>query len=339
MASETDISVLIPLYKGRNTIRACLESLIAQEGVSLEIILLDNGCPEDTGEWAGYRLSGNDTALNWKLLEEPKNIGFAAGMNRMYEESSASLICFMNQDVRLQPDYLRLLADALEANTGWAGGSGTLYRQTENDGKRIIDTTGHVIFRDRIVRNRGAGLHPDAGKSPPWPQGEVFGLSAACALYRRDALESAREEEGPFDPDYFAYFEDIDLDYRLHRAGWELGYVPGAEGIHALGGSGGRKELQIRIRAYGNRRRLMWKHESLKSLAPDIVPILMQELYGFARALFTDPIAWLTGPWVFAGTVGSVLKRRKRMEGKWGSDMKWIRKWLRPERERWTERG
>jgi len=248
MSSQVKISVLIPLYKGRETIKSCLDSLTAQQDVALEILLLDNGCPEDTGEWAGYYLAQLDRPPFWKLLEEPVNIGFAAGMNRLYAEAESPFILFLNQDVELAPDHLMKLVEALDGNPAWAGACGTLYHPGDGRPGRVIDTTGHVIYRDRIVRNRGAGMHIDDVTDIPWEAGEVFGMSAACALYRRDALESVGEEEGPFDPDFFAYFEDIDLDYRIRRSGRELGWVPEAEGTHELAGSGGRKELAGAVR-------------------------------------------------------------------------------------------
>jgi GT2 family glycosyltransferase len=330
--------VLIPLYRGRDTIRACIESLIGQEGVEPEILLLDNGCPEDTGEWAGYYLAQleKERKINWKLYEEPKNIGFAAGMNLLYEKSTEALVCFMNQDVELELSYLKMLADALEESPESekvAGVTGILFRPGDSE-ERVIDTAGHVIFRDRIVRNRGKGVTVREGERIPYEDGEVFGLSAACALYRRDALEEAREEEGPFDPDFFAYFEDIDLDYRLHRAGWSMRFVGGARGTHTLAGSGGRRELAIRLRAYGNRRRIMWKHESVGSLMPDVGPILMQDVYGWARSLVTDFPSWLIGPWIFWLSLPKVMDRRRKLDERFGRDRSWIRRWLRPESER-----
>jgi GT2 family glycosyltransferase len=331
------ISVLVPLYRGRGTIKACLESLIAQKDVDLEILLLDNGCPESTGESAGH-FPAQQNSVKWELLEEPGNIGFAAGMNELYARSTCPLVLFLNQDVILAPDHLAILARALNGHPRWGGATGTLFRQDSRD-KRIIDTTGHVIFRDRIVRNRGAGHAPGPDGRPEYPEGEVFGVSAACALFRREALEAAREEEGPFDPDFFAYFEDIDLDYRMRRAGWELGYVPDAVGWHALGGSKGRREFAVRLRAYGNRRRILWKHETCGSLLPDLLPILAQDTFASIRALVTDPVVWLLGPWILFLDIPRLMLRRKRLDLKFGTDRKWIRKWLRPEEERWKGRG
>ena len=336
MSAQPKISVLIPLWRGRPTIKNCLDSLLVQEGVGIEILLLDNGCPEDTGEWAGYYLAQEKPGVPWRLFEEPVNIGFAAGMNRLYSESKYPYILFINQDVTLAPDHLRVLYEALEAHKDWAGVCGTLFRTENREGRNVIDTTGHEIFRDRIVRNRGAGKAVEKDKEFPYPAGEVFGLSAACAMYRREALESAREEEGPFDPDFFAYFEDVDLDYRIHRSGGKLGYVPEAVGNHALAGSGGRRELKIRLRAYGNRRRILLKHESFQSLTPDLIPILAQDTYGVIRALITDPAACIAGPIIMWSGLGSISKRKKRCDELWGSDRKWIRKWLKPWRERFV---
>ena len=331
MPDLPEISVLIPLYRGLNTIKACLESVVSQTGVRVELFLLDNGCPEKTGEWAGYFLS-QQNGIKWRLIEEPSNIGFASAMNRLYGETSSPYILFLNQDVELASDHLSKLVDALSRHADWGGVGGTLYRQS-GASARTIDTSGHVIFRDRIVRNRGAGKPVETG-ADDFPEGEVFGLLAACAMYRREALEASREEEGPFDQDFFAYFEDIDLDYRIHRSGWKLCHVPGATGTHALGGSGGRKEARIRIRAYANRWRILWKHESIGSLWPDAGPILAQDVFSFFRAIFTDPLAWLVGPWVLIFSMGKVIGRRARMDRKWGTDRSWIRKWLRPESER-----
>ena len=110
MIGIPQISVLIPLYRGQVTIKACLDSLLAQNDVELEILLLDNGCPDDTGEWAGYHLAQQTSAPTWRIIEVAKNVGFAKGNNILYAESKFPLILFLNQDVELAPDHLKLLA-------------------------------------------------------------------------------------------------------------------------------------------------------------------------------------------------------------------------------------
>jgi GT2 family glycosyltransferase len=58
--------------------------------------------------------------------------------------------------------------------------------------------------------------------------GTCFAPSGGAAFYRRSALDDA----GGFDFAYFAYFEDVDLGYRLRRAGWVTAYEPRARVLH-----------------------------------------------------------------------------------------------------------
>jgi GT2 family glycosyltransferase len=68
---------------------------------------------------------------------------------------------------------------------------------------------------------------------------DVFGACGAAALYRAEALRAvARPGEAPFAERFFMYYEDVDLAWRLRRAGWRTRYVPAAECLHVRGGSG-----------------------------------------------------------------------------------------------------
>jgi GT2 family glycosyltransferase len=68
---------------------------------------------------------------------------------------------------------------------------------------------------------------------------DVFGACGAAALYRRVALdEVSRPGEHPFAERFFMYYEDVDLAWRLGRAGWRTRYVPDAESVHLRGGCG-----------------------------------------------------------------------------------------------------
>jgi len=121
MSDAPKISVLIPLYRGRKTIKSCLESLLAQDSIELEILMLDNGCPDGTGEWAGDFMAQQTSVFTWKILDVPANIGFAAGNNLLYAQSTFPHVLFLNQDIELAPGHLKILADALERHLDWGG--------------------------------------------------------------------------------------------------------------------------------------------------------------------------------------------------------------------------
>ncbi|NNL84849.1 MAG: glycosyltransferase family 2 protein [Myxococcales bacterium] len=68
---------------------------------------------------------------------------------------------------------------------------------------------------------------------------DVFGACGAAALYRSRALEAvARRNETPFAEGFFMYYEDVDLAWRLRRAGWRNVFVPGATARHQRGAAG-----------------------------------------------------------------------------------------------------
>ena len=94
----------------------------------------------------------------------------------------------------------------------------------------MIDTAGHAMGRDRGSIDRGEN-ELDMGKYELEEQ--VFGVSAAALVARRDALESVRVAGEYLDESFFMYKEDVDLSWRFRLAGWECWYVPSAVAYHA----------------------------------------------------------------------------------------------------------
>ena len=86
---------------------------------------------------------------------------------------------------------------------------------------KVIDNTGHLIYRDGLNRGRGR-MEADRGQFETME--EVFFPSGCAALYRREMLN----EVGLFDEDFFAYGDDTDLGLKGRLAGWKCLYVPDA---------------------------------------------------------------------------------------------------------------
>ena len=82
---------------------------------------------------------------------------------------------------------------------------------------------------------------------------EVFSPCAAAALYRRSALL----EVGCFDEDFFCYVEDMDLGFRLRRAGHRCLYVPSSVAHHVGSGTGGQHSD---FAVYQGHRNLVWTY-------------------------------------------------------------------------------
>src|SRR5207247_9986392 len=106
-------------------------------------------------------------------------------------------------DKCLRPLFIEGLVRALDARPDAASASGKLLRM---DGK-TIDSTGIIMRREQRHLDRGAGELDTGQFDEP---GEIFGPSAAAALYSRPAVEDTASNGRNFDEAFFAYREDAD---------------------------------------------------------------------------------------------------------------------------------
>jgi GT2 family glycosyltransferase len=122
----------------------------------------------------------------------------------------------------------------------------------------MIDSAGHVMYRNVWPTNRGED-EPD-GPAFDLP-GEVFGVCAAAGLYRRTMLDDVRLDGEILDATFFAYLEDVDLDWRARSRGWRSWYEPAAVAIHARSGSGAWGSAKLQRHILKNRLLLIVKND------------------------------------------------------------------------------
>ena len=208
--SVTDISpaasVIIVNWNGAHHLPTCLDSLAAQTYGDFETIVVDNGSTD--GSLA--LLCDQYPWVNVVPLAE--NTGFAAGNNRGFEQARGKYLVTLNNDTRVEPDWLEHLLAVADAHPE-AGMVGSRIC-TFNDPDRI-DSLGMGICRDGMSRGRYRNRRWSALALADVE--EILFPSACAALYRRTMLE----EVGGFDEDFFAYAEDSDLGLRGRLAGWE----------------------------------------------------------------------------------------------------------------------
>ena len=167
---------------------------------------------------------GSDDRLN--ILRNDSNLGYAGAHNRFFAESDSELLMVLNPDAVIDPLFLQNIIKPFSDPTVGAATGKMLKPQLAVNGERILDGTGIEIYRSRRARERGQ-LEPDHGQYDD--NRIVFGVSGTAAVYRRTALEAIKLGEADyFDPDFFAYWEDFDLSWRLRLCGFECVYVPDA---------------------------------------------------------------------------------------------------------------
>ena len=273
------LSVVIPTWNSATHLETCLTSLARQSYRARDIFIVDNGSTDDT-----CRLARRDD-LPLTLVCHSTNIGFCRAVNHGIRASSGTWVLVLNSDTELTPGTLAALSAAavrLDPSVGMIGGK--LLRMD----RRTLDSTGLVLSRAWRFFDRGAG-EPDHGQYDA--SGEVWGVCAAAALYRRAMLEAIAEGDTYFDERFFALVEDVDLTLRARRAGWRAWYEPRAVIYHARNGSGlsrrVRQALSLRNRYY-----LLWKHATRRSLVADLPWLAPYELLRLPAVLATNRLAW-----------------------------------------------
>lgn len=213
MVGNPDVSVIIVNWNGRHWLDTCLPALQSQTYPHFEIVLIDNGSTDDSITWLQQ---------HWpqvRLLPQNHNTGFAAANNLGIQATSTPYIVTLNNDTRPHPTWLAELVTAVTNSAAGMVASAILHWHNPS----LLDSAGIEVDRAGIAWQR----HRNQPVATP-TETAVFGPSAAAALYRRDMLNQI----GLFDPDFFAYYEDVDLAWRAQLAGWRCHYAVTAKVEH-----------------------------------------------------------------------------------------------------------
>lgn len=287
-------------YETAGHLPAVLATLAEQDGVDLDVVVVDNASAD--GSAAAAREAGARTVAN------PDNRGYAGAANQglaLAAAAGAEALLLLNPDVRLARGHVAALAQVLEEHPRAASVQGKLWRFGPG---RVLDTTGHRAFVTRLFRNRGEGEVDSGQHDRP---GEVFGVSGACALYRRASLEDIAVGGEAFDPDLFAFFEDVDVDWRLRLRGWEAHYEPAATARHERGGAGVRRSAVVEELNWANRLLVVLKNDDPAALARRLPAVAGTTLLKTAELGFTVPPALLRGGRRLARLLPAARARRR----------------------------
>src|SRR5579871_3612749 len=274
------VSVIIVNYEVKYFLELCLHSIEkAVRGVEAEVIVVDNHSSDGSLEYLRPRFPGV------RFLANPANTGFGRANNQALEQASGEYILFLNPDTILPEDFVAQCLAFLTATQG-VGGLGV----------RMVDGGGNFLKESR----RGfpgpwAGFCRLSGLAALFPRSRWFSgyylghlpadsphpapvLSGACCWVRKAILG----EVGFFDEQFFLYAEDIDLSYRIEKAGYTNYYFPGTTIVHFKGEST-RKDIRYIRQFYKAMRQFRRKHAG-RGL-PALLDPLIQAAIGFRACL------------------------------------------------------
>ena len=224
-----DISVAVVSYNTRDLLRGCLQALLARQAegeARLEIIVADNGSSDGSPDMVRAEFPAV------RVVETGENLGFGRANNAALAEAAGRYLCLVNSDAEVLPGALAQTLAYLEAHpdAGLVGGQ-LLWL----DGRPQTSWGGDPTLAGVLAEQTFWGAWRPAAKEGPAPAAirDVEQICGAFMLIRR----AAWQQIGGFDPAYFMYNEDVDLNLRLRRAGWRVVFLPSARITHHLGAS------------------------------------------------------------------------------------------------------
>ena len=225
-----DVSVIVLNYKTKDLTLDCVKSVFKNtSGLTYEIILIDNASKDGSVEaFKDFEKSFKaPKGGKLKLVVSQKNTGFTGGNNLGLAQSEGEFVLFLNSDTLLTSNSIKQSVDFIKDNPD----IGALSCQLQNPDGTLQGCGGSfptlpkvfawMFFIDDlpILKNIINPYHAplsNFNKShyQDWVAGTFF-LTARRIL----------EKVGSWDAEYFMYVEDVDLSYRIKKAGWKIYFL------------------------------------------------------------------------------------------------------------------
>ncbi|WP_436492106.1 glycosyltransferase [Actinokineospora sp. HUAS TT18] len=211
------LSVILVNYRGADDTLTCLRALrrdLDYPADRLQVICVDNA----SGDGSAEKIRAVDGV---ELVEAPDNLGFAGGCNLGVEHARGTVLAFLNNDARPDPQWARAAVKVLTEQPDVAAVA-----------SKVLDWDGaNIDFVDAGLTWFGMGYKRHAGQpddgSHDDPRDVLFATGAAmfvrAGVYR---------ELGGFDERFFMFYEDVDLGWRLNLRGWRVRYEPTSLAYH-----------------------------------------------------------------------------------------------------------
>jgi N-acetylglucosaminyl-diphospho-decaprenol L-rhamnosyltransferase len=231
-------SAVVVNYDAGRWLTDCVASL-RRESVD-EIVVVDNRSTDDS--LRGLESHDQDV----RVVRLPRNRGYGAAANVGAGATRGPSVLVCNPDLVLEPSCLSRLEAVLASRPDVAivgprllTVDGETYPSARTF-PTLSDSLGHAFLGLIRPDNRFTARYKMRDLDRTLAT-DVDWVSGACFLARRDAFESV----GGFDEAYFMYVEDVDLCWRLHRAGWSVRYEPAASVTHLQGLSTARHPYRM----------------------------------------------------------------------------------------------
>lgn len=279
------LSIIIVNWNTLELLTQCLKSIPALRDDSteneIEVLVVDNASSDDSAQYV------RDNFPLVKLIENDQNVGFAQANNQAILKSQGKYVLLLNPDTEMIADTIEILLNFIEEHP-----------EVGAVGPRILNPNGSLqescYPEPTLKRELWRLLHLDwlrpygVYRMDSWPLNQnrpVDVLLGACLLLRREVLEQV----GLLDENYFMYSEEVDLCFRVRKAGWQIVWVYDAQIVHYGGQSTQQIASEMFLHLYKSK--LYYFRKNYSRLAAVAYKFIL--LVASACRLILTPLAWL----------------------------------------------
>lgn len=296
------VSVIILNYNGRKNLgvllEKCLESVLKTDYPNFEVLFVDNASTDNSAEFVKRKFGQNQKL---RIIRNKRNFGFAEGNNIGIRNAQGEYIALLGSDIRVDPKWLKELAKAIQLPEIGAAQSKLL----RMDEPHLFDCAGGFIDYYGYSNDRGHG-EEDRGQYNFFD--EIFYAKGAACILKRKVLK----EVGLFDQEFFIYYEDADLCWRMRLRGYKIIFVPTSIVYHTTGKT--ISKLQKSIQRYFFTRNLMFtllKNYNRRNFCKYSIILSILELRN--ALLFTIRGAAFTGIAIVKALLWNFLNLRRNL--------------------------
>lgn len=251
---KDDVLFVILNYKGWQETLACMDAVLAQSYKNFHVLLIENGSGDESPE----KLKKYKNRKRVLFQENEQNLGFSGGVNQGINyaiKNSYPYLVLLNNDAVLTKNWLEALMRTMQRQDASVA-TGLLL---SGDGKKIEHTgDGYSYWGLPFPIQRDEPVE-QAHKSGP-----VFGGTAGASLYKTELFKDI----GLFDENFFAYFEDTDINLRAQLAGHSAYYEKDAVAYHDHGTTSSKIPGFTVYQTFKNLPQVYWKNIPLALLFP-----------------------------------------------------------------------
>lgn len=226
-----DVSIIIVNYKYRvETLKKCLNSIVNSEGVTYEVLFVDNS--PDAPQEELVRSYDHMT-----YIPNDENVGFARAVNQGMRQAKGKYMLLLNGDVSFEKDVLATMCENLKQDSVGIASSLITYPNGElQDSIRRFPTPWNqlqVLLKLPHFWKTKSFKHYMAFDLDPYRTQEVESIMGAFMWITRETIEKI----GLFDENFFLWFEEVDYCHRAHKAGIAIKHYADIQVRHEKGAS------------------------------------------------------------------------------------------------------